>query len=147
MPSLCQSHRDLNFGLSLKIAGLGHDSIWTRRRLSRRIPFPSQSPGSQAPQGLSLFCALGPSCVSAYCAVGQAGRGPQKPRVDASWEVIAADGLRCNGSADFPVVFPRELRFSRFLLVELRRELQRTLSLIEISLNYFPPDNQPLTVE
>ena len=79
--------------------------------------------------------------------VPSVGRLPQTPRVDGSWEVIAADGLRCNGSADFPVVFPRELCFSRFLLWELRRELQKSLSLIEISLNYFPPDNQPLTVE
>ena len=79
--------------------------------------------------------------------VPSAGRLSQKSRVDASWEVIAADGLRCNGSADFPAVFPWELRFSRFLLWELLREHQKSLSLIEISLNYFPPDNQPLTVE
>ena len=72
-----------------------------------------------------------------------AGRPPQNPRVDASWEVIAADALCCNGSADFPVVFPWELRFSRFFPWELRRELEKPLSLIEISLNYFPPDNQP----
>ena len=43
--------------------------------------------------------------------VPSAGRPPQNPRVDASWEVIAADALCCSGSADFPVVFPRELRF------------------------------------
>ena len=47
--------------------------------------------------------------------VPSGGRPPQNPRVDASWEVIAADALCCNGSADFPVVFPRELRCSRFL--------------------------------
>ena len=69
------------------------------------------------------------------------------PRVDASWGVIAADALCCSGSADFPVVFPRELRFSRFFPWELRREHEKPLSLTEISLNYFPPDNQPLSVE
>ena len=47
--------------------------------------------------------------------VPSAGRPPQNPRVDASWEVIAADALCCSGSADFPVVFPWELRFPRFL--------------------------------
>ena len=45
------------------------------------------------------------------------------------------------------MVFPRELRFSRFFPWELLRELRKPLSLIEISLNYFPPDNQPLSVE
>ncbi len=60
---------------------------------------------------------------------------------------IPADSLRCSGSAEFRVVLSRELRFSRFLLRELRRELQKSLSLIEISLNYFPPGNQPLTAE
>ena len=75
------------------------------------------------------------------------GRPSQNPRVDASWEVISADALRCSGSADFPVVFPRELRCSQFFPWELRRELQKPLSLTEISLNYFPPDPQPLTVE
>ena len=79
--------------------------------------------------------------------VPSGGRLPQNPRVDASWEVIAADALCCSGSADFLVVFPRELRFSRFFPWELRRELRKPLSLIEISLNYFPPDNQPLSVE
>ena len=75
--------------------------------------------------------------------VPNGGRPPQNPRVDASWEVIAADALCCSGSADFPVVFPRELCFSRFF----PWELQKPISLIEISLNYFPPDNQPLSVE
>ena len=60
--------------------------------------------------------------------VPNGGRLPQNPRVDASWEVIAADALCCSGSADFPVVFPRELRFSRFFPWELRRELQKPLS-------------------
>jgi len=79
--------------------------------------------------------------------VPNGGRLPQNPRVDASWEVIAADALCCNGSADYLVVYPRGLRFSRFYPWELRRELRKPLSLIEISLNYFPPDNQPLSVE
>ena len=74
--------------------------------------------------------------------VPNGGRLPQNPRVDSSWEVIAADALCCSGSADFPVVFPRELRLSRFFPWELLRELRKPLSLIEISLNYFPPDNQ-----
>ena len=75
--------------------------------------------------------------------VPNGGRLPQSPRVDALWEVIAADALCCSGSADFPVVFPWELRFSQFFPWELRREeLQKSLSLTEISLNYFPPDNQ-----
>ncbi|AHF62984.1 hypothetical protein Syncc8109_0597 [Synechococcus sp. WH 8109] len=65
------------------------------------------------------------------------GLPPQNPGVDASWGVIAADAPCCNGSADFPMVFPWELR----------RELQKPLSLTEISLNYFPPDNQPLSIE
>ena len=79
--------------------------------------------------------------------VPNGGRPPQNPRVDASWEVIAADALQRSESADFPVVFPWELRFSQFFPWELRRELQKPLSLTEISLNYFPPDNQPLGVE
>jgi hypothetical protein len=72
--------------------------------------------------------------------LSSAGRPPQNPRVDASWEVISANALRCSGSADIPVVFPRELPFPRFYPWELRRELQKPLSLTEISLNYFPPD-------
>ena len=79
--------------------------------------------------------------------LSSAGRPPQNPRVDTSWEVISADALRCSGSADFLVVFPRELPFPRFYPWELRRELQKPPSLTEISLNYFPPNPQPLTVE
>ena len=46
--------------------------------------------------------------------VPSGGLPPQNPRVDASWEVIVADALCCNGSADFTLVFPQELRFFRF---------------------------------
>ena len=73
--SLCQSHCDLNCGLSLKIAGHGLDSIWTRRRLSRRIPFPSQSPGSQAPQGPSLTRSAELSCVTVFMTVTPSATG------------------------------------------------------------------------
>ena len=56
--------------------------------------------------------------------VPNGGRPPQNPRVDASWEVIAADALCCSGSADFPVVFPWELRFSQFFPWELHRRFK-----------------------
>ena len=61
--------------------------------------------------------------------VPSADHPPQSPTVHASWEVIAADALQRNESADFPVVFPWELRFPRVFPWELRRELGKPQSL------------------
>ena len=64
--------------------------------------------------------------------VASGGSPPQNPRIDASWEVIAADALCCSGFADFLVDFPWNFVVPSFY----RRNLVgnfRNLSLTDLS--------------